>query len=63
MSDQRMRKGWNPKRLGIKQSENDPHETNVWLYLSETGVLDIVIQLNENGLSKGTMTYQVRLPS
>ncbi len=62
MSETRMRKRWNPKRLGVKRSENGPHETDVWLYLSTAKTLGIVIQVNENGVVKGQTMYSVRLP-
>lgn len=62
MSELRMRKGWNPKQLGVKRSEHSPHETDVWLYLSTARTLDIVIQVNEKGAHKGQTAYKVRVP-
>ena len=56
-----VRRGWNPKRLGVVQSTNGPHETDVQLYLIGRN-LEIVIQVNEGGRAKGATVYTVRLP-
>lgn len=52
---------WNPKRLGVVKSKNGPHETDVWLYLIN-GTLDIVVQVNQNGMILGQTIHSIRLP-
>lgn len=55
-----LRRGWNPKCLGVVKSANGPHETDVWLYLDGRD-LDIVVQVNEGGVVKGqTSTSSTR---
>ena len=53
------RKGWNPKRLGIKKSNQ--HEADMWLYLIGR-TLDIVVQVAHGGVVLGTTTHKVQLP-
>ena len=57
-----VRRGWNPKRLGIVHS-NGPghHETELWLYLTGR-ILDIVVQVSEDGIVKGHTVHRVKLP-
>mgnify|MGYP001587434328 FL=1 len=62
MSKAVARRGWNPKRLGVVKPENGPHETDVWLYLTGRK-LEIVIQVSEVGIVKGTAIYTVTLPA
>ena len=56
-----MKRGWNPKRLGIVKSNNSPYETEVWLYLKGR-TLDIVIQVNYQGRVLGQTIHKIMLP-
>lgn len=58
-----MKRGWNPKRLGVVRSQNGSYETDVWLYLSRSGILDIVIENHEGGVVKGTTVHSVTIPA
>ena len=51
--------GWNPKRVGIKKSNQ--HEAVMWLYLIGR-TLEIVVQVSHQGIVLGTTTHTVRLP-
>lgn len=55
------RRGWNPKRLGTVHSKNGPHEVEIRLYLTGR-TLEIVAQVNEGGIVKGTTAHRVKLP-
>jgi hypothetical protein len=67
MADAVMRKGWNPKRVSVKQAmsgQDIRHETSVWCYLSEGGTLDIVVEVNnKEGYRSGTTIHTVRIPT
>lgn len=54
------RRGWNPKRLGTVHS-NSRHETELWLYLTGR-ILEIVVQVKEDGIVKGHSVHGVKLP-
>ena len=58
----RLRPSWNPKRLGVKAMKVAGLETDVWCCLTGRN-LEIVIQVNQNGVVMGTNVYQVRVPA